>query len=330
MTESALKTLAAFLVLAIALAQTPAAGADALVSGSDYVFAAISAGAAPPGSGQAASPSSGDDAARYLDIAGVVTGRISGAGRESVMITGEGEAYLVRVESGVSLPSGALVRVLARVEYDGHRTNLELERWAYASDVTAAIASGAEKKAASARKAGASVSRGGQATRFDHTSYFDDYSKAIAGFNPRLSDAQVRAITTSLLDTSRATDTDPRLIMAVILAESHFNPRATSPKGAMGLGQLMPATARRMGLSDPYDVSQNVDACVKIIRSGLNKYSGNAKWDDLNWDHLRLALAAYNAGSGAVRKYGGVPPYRETKNYVAKVTGYYKQLAGIK
>ncbi|MEI6916526.1 MAG: lytic transglycosylase domain-containing protein [Armatimonadota bacterium] len=129
-----------------------------------------------------------------------------------------------------------------------------------------------------------------------------------------------------MLNTSVECDLDPRLVMAVILTESGFNPSATSPKGAAGLGQLMPGTARGMGVTDPYDSKQNVVACVRLIRSGLNKYSGKAAWKDLNWNHLRLALAAYNAGSGAVKKYGGVPPYRETQNYIVKVSSYYKKL----
>ena len=100
------------------------------------------------------------------------------------------------------------------------------------------------------------------------------------------------------------------LVRAVMQVESAFNPSARSPKGAMGLMQLMPETARVYGVSNPYNPVENVRAGVKYFRALLDRYEGNEE----------LALAAYNAGPGAVDKHGqNVPPYRETRNYVAQI-----------
>ena len=105
-----------------------------------------------------------------------------------------------------------------------------------------------------------------------------------------------------------AHDVNPALVRAVIQAESAFNPRARSHKGAMGLMQLMPATAADFSVFDPYDPRENIRAGVAYLKQLLVKYADEA-----------LALAAYNAGPAAVARYGTIPPYRETRNYVEKV-----------
>ena len=106
---------------------------------------------------------------------------------------------------------------------------------------------------------------------------------------------------------------DPSLVRSVVKVESNFNPNAVSRKGAMGLMQLMPSTARSLNVSNPFDPQQNVDAGVRHLRKLLDSYGGN----------VRLSLAAYNAGAGAVARSAGVPHFRETQDYVRRITNLY-------
>jgi hypothetical protein len=152
---------------------------------------------------------------------------------------------------------------------------------------------------------------------------FDAYKNAIHYFNSRLSEEQLNTITSAILGYSVKYGVDARLVMAVVASESSFRLGATSRTGAMGLGQLMPGTARGLGVANPYDPVQNLKGAVRLIRGHLDSHAGKGPERQ-----LALALASYNAGSGAVRKYGGVPPYRETRNYIAKVSAWYRQFLG--
>ena len=113
---------------------------------------------------------------------------------------------------------------------------------------------------------------------------------------------------------------DPDFIKAVVKQESGFNPDATSKCGAMGLMQLMPQTAKGLGVTDAYDPEQNIEGGVKYLKSMMNRFNNDPK----------LALAAYNAGPGAVQRYGDVPPYRETQNYVKNILASYEAIKGGK
>ncbi|MGA7301191.1 MAG: lytic transglycosylase domain-containing protein [Candidatus Sulfotelmatobacter sp.] len=106
---------------------------------------------------------------------------------------------------------------------------------------------------------------------------------------------------------------DPNLVRAVVKVESNFNPNAVSRKGAMGLMQLMPSTARQLKVNNPFDPEQNVDAGVRHLKQLLESYGGD----------IKLTLAAYNAGAGAVARSSGVPRYAETQNYVRRITNLY-------
>lgn len=110
-------------------------------------------------------------------------------------------------------------------------------------------------------------------------------------------------------------DVPANLLKAVAKAESNFNPKAVSGSGAAGVMQLMPKTAEYLGVKDIFDAEQNIMGGAKYLSELIKKYDGNTA----------LALAAYNAGSGNVAKYGGIPPFNETKNYISKVISYTKE-----
>jgi hypothetical protein len=144
---------------------------------------------------------------------------------------------------------------------------------------------------------------------------WEEVAPRVAEAAPRdvRSDASWRRVAGSFAEhierAARVHSVDPVLLTAVARTESNFDPRAVSPKGALGLMQLMPQTAERFGVADVFDVSENVDGGARYLSWLLDRFDGQTE----------LALAGYNAGEGAVDRYSGVPPYPETENYIDKV-----------
>jgi soluble lytic murein transglycosylase-like protein len=122
-----------------------------------------------------------------------------------------------------------------------------------------------------------------------------------------------------ILQAAQRYDIDAAMIKAIIMAESNFNPKAVSNKGAKGLMQLMPGTAEYLGVEDSFDPTHNIEGGVRYFKILLDRFQ----------DDIKLALAAYNAGSRNVRKYGGVPPFRATQSYIDKVLKYYADFNAV-
>ncbi len=122
-----------------------------------------------------------------------------------------------------------------------------------------------------------------------------------------------------LWSTGEKTGVPPSLLKAVMLAESAMNPRALSDKGAMGLMQLMPGTARALGVDDPWDPAQNLDGGARYLREQLDRFGDT-----------RRAIAAYHAGPGNVTRYGGVPPFASTRAYVSRVSDLYHYFSNVR
>lgn len=149
--------------------------------------------------------------------------------------------------------------------------------------------------------------------RVDLTIPFQTRSLGYLTLSPQELEASVPTYDHWIRAACRKYSLDPALVKAVIHAESRFDPKAVSPKGAIGLMQLGPVTARELGVKDPFDPKHNIDGGVRYLKDLLDTYEGDPK----------LALAAYNAGPTQVQRHNGVPPFKDTKKYISQVFRYH-------
>lgn len=290
---------------------------------------------------------------KVFELTAQVNGLVTVGGERTVLLTVNANSLTAQLPATVAartLDAGQTVRVLVQVERQGNEmslSNLRLLALAPEYDVAAAerrMAAAAQARAASLPSRGTSpAAQRGQSERVAGVGapaaglspraqgIYGSYWNAVRRLNPRLTSAEVDKITYSVLFYSDQYDIDPRLVVAMVIAESDFDIHSTSRAGAMGLGQIMPEEASRLGVKDPYDPVQNLSAAIHILRDNLDKYGG-APWGAgiIPDKQIALTMAAYNAGPGAVHKYHGVPPYKETQRYVARVTALYKKMCGVK
>jgi hypothetical protein len=152
------------------------------------------------------------------------------------------------------------------------------------------------------------------------------YKKLIMYYNSSINDVVAEKVAKAIIYYSWLHDIeDDRFVAAVITIESMFNPYAISRSGAMGLGQLMPGTAQSLSVSNPFSIEENVCGSCKYLKAQLEKFSTHPRQH-----RYELTLAAYNAGPGAVDRYGGIPPYEETKAYVTNVINVWREIAGMR
>jgi soluble lytic murein transglycosylase-like protein len=149
------------------------------------------------------------------------------------------------------------------------------------------------------------------------------YAQTLRAFDPALDATRARTYAIRTINAARRYDLDARLVVALVAVESSWHPEAVSSAGARGLGQLMPETAAGLGV-DPDDAEANLDGTARHLRGLLDRYARYAPQA-----RYERALAGYNAGAGAVDRYGGVPPFAETRAYVRRVIELWRRLAGV-
>lgn len=273
---------------------------------------------------------------RTLELKGWVKGTFEVDGKRSILLeTEDKESEVFEASeipawmSGQDIPVRVIIEARRASEFDPLVVKLlgaAPESFARQLDPKPVVVKPKTAKTTTSKNSTATTSRGGSLNRkvVPVHQLVPVYADFVRRQNPRLTPEKATEIANGVIGFSLRYGVDARLIMAIVYCESTFNPNDTSHSGAMGLGQLMPETARELGVSNAYDTTQNLYGTVKLIRSHLDKYGKSH--DD--FQALVLSLAAYNAGPGAVKRHGGVPPYRETQRYVQKVIAVYKQLCG--
>jgi len=278
---------------------------------------------------------------RVIEVQGTVKGTFKIGDKAAVMLERpDGDTEIVDADAipewleGNEVPARLIVRATRDREYGQLRSNLIAA--APESSIKAIEDAEAQKAAARRRLQASKMSRSaavyspprGKPARdwsLPASEVTPIYASFIKRQNPKLSNNEAYRIAEGVVGFSIQYGVDARLIMAMVMVESGFDPHSTSHSGAMGLAQLMPGTAAGMGIGNPYDSIENLYGCVRLVRGHLDKYK--AKTGD-GYQALVLTLAAYNAGPGAVARHGGVPPYQETQRYVQKVIGWYRALSG--
>jgi len=204
-----------------------------------------------------------------------------------------------KVFTNDSLPSSASTAPAAKKQAAPARSSNGLVYW-----------SPKDKKWKSVPNANVRAARSAAAEVNDYLEKDSAPSQSIGFANKPFTDKEIDA---AIEQAASRHNVDANLVRSVIKVESNFNPNAVSRKGAMGLMQLMPQTARQLRVRNPFDPEQNVDAGVRHLKQLMENYNGDVK----------LTLAAYNAGAGAVRRSAGIPHYAETRNYVRRITDLY-------
>ena len=291
-----------------------------------------------------------DYANKVIEVKGVVTGsaRRQGGGTVVVHAGDSNVEYVIEVGADVpesTLDTGQNIRVLGKVtllagssqpelraiavvgEYDALQVEQERTYLAQQQRAQEARREATHRQLAS-RGTPANFTRRPPSAPADMNAVVSRYRDAVLYFNHRLNAWEAERIARSIINYSNRYGLDARLVMAVIACESNFNPNAVSRAGAQGLGQLMPGTAAGLGVGDAFDAEENLDGATRLLRNHLDHMSGgNGRAPTIR--EIQLALACYNAGAGAVHKYKGIPPYRETQNYVKKITRLYLQFCGV-
>jgi len=283
--------------------------------------------------------------AKFLEIKGAVKGTFSSPEHAGVLIERtKDDTIALEIETIPEwvfmreLPARAIIRAERTEEYGGLRCTLIAI--APAELVPDLVIKKPTPPAAKAKATAKAPSRSGgrripstplsrsappRSWTLPRSEVLPYYVQFVRNQNRRLSEREATRIAENIIGHCLSHGVDARLIMAIVLVESGFDPFAVSSAGAKGLGQLMPGTASDLGVSNRFNIEENVYGMVKLMRKHLETY---IRQTGDSGRGMQLALAAYNAGPGAVKKYGGIPPYKQTINYVKKITSIYATLTG--